>query len=161
MTRGPDMPKPDLSRWAAIFEIVASMAVVASLLLVAYNIKQNTDEMHTANSNFLYQLEEQVTGDISTDEKLVSIFVKVQQGEALADAEKFQYVYLWHRYLIIWEIAWTQHKSGSLSSLDWRDWDRYLSDSFTNAMPEEWWGEIRSSYKPEFAEHVDAKFADK
>jgi hypothetical protein len=154
------MRKLDLSRWAAISEIIATAAVVASLLLVAYNIKQNTDEIETANSNLLYQLDEQVTSDLSRDERLASIFDKVEQEEALSDTEKFQYVYLWHRYLSVWEIAWTQFRSGSLSSIDWCDWDRYLSESFTDAMPEERWIEIRSDYKPEFAEHVDAKYAD-
>ena len=43
----------DLSSWAALAEIVATVAVVLSLLLVAYSIKRNTDEMETANSNFL------------------------------------------------------------------------------------------------------------
>ena len=154
------MRKTDLSRWAAISEIVATVAVVVSLLLVAYSIKRNTDEMETANSNFLYQLDEQITGDISRDAGLASIFVKAEQKEPLSDIEKFQYIYVWHRYLSVWEIAWTQYKSGSLSFIDWRDWDRYLSESFTEAMPEKWWIEIKSQYKPEFVEHVDAKFAD-
>jgi len=35
----------DLAGWAALAEIVATVAVVLSLLLVAYSIKRNTDEM--------------------------------------------------------------------------------------------------------------------
>jgi hypothetical protein len=154
------MRKLNLSRWAAISEIVATAVVVVSLLLVAYNIKQNTDEMEIANSNFLYQLDEQITGDLSGNERLASIFIKVAQNEALSDTEKFQYVYVWHRYLSVWEIAWTQYRSGSLSSIDWRDWDLYLTESLTGSLPEEWWIEIRLNYKPEFVEHVDAKYAD-
>ncbi len=46
----------DLSSWAALAEIVATVAVVLSLLLVAYSIKRNTDEMETANSNFFISL---------------------------------------------------------------------------------------------------------
>jgi hypothetical protein len=142
------MRKLDLSRWAAISEIVATAAVVASLLLVAYNIKQNTDEMETANSNFLYQLDEQTTGDLSRDERHATIFVKIAQKEALLDIKKFQYVYVWQRYMGVWEIAWTQYKSGSLAFVDWRAWDQCLAESLTDALREEWWIEIRSSYKP-------------
>jgi uncharacterized membrane protein YukC len=58
------MEQKRLTKWAAISEMVAAAAVVVSLLLVAYSIKRNTDEMETANSNFLYQLDEQVTGDL-------------------------------------------------------------------------------------------------
>ena len=62
------------------------------------------------------------------------------------------------RYAVHAGIDWTQHKSGSLASIDWHDWDKYLSDYVTKSLPKEWWIEIRSSFKPEFAEHVDSKF---
>ena len=149
-----------LTKWAAISEMIAAAAVVISLLLVAYNIKRNTDEMETSNSNFLYQLDELVTGDLSRDPRLAAIFVKVAQDETLSDVEMFQYKYVHHRYLGVWEIAWTQYKSGSLSFVDWRDWNQYLSDTLTNSLPVEWWKEIRSGYKPEFAVHVDAAYAN-
>ena len=157
---GEDMEQRRLTKWAAISEMIAAAAVVISLLLVAYNIKRNTDEMETSNSNFLYQLDEQVTGDLSRDPRLASIFVKVAQEESLSDVEKFQFMYVQHRYLGVWEIAWTQYKSGSLSVVDWRDWNQYLSNTLTTSLPMEWWIEIRSDYKPEFAVHVDAAYAN-
>ncbi len=154
------MRKLDLSGWAAISEIVATAAIVFSLLLVAYSIKRNTDEMETSNTNFLYQLDEQIAGDLSRDPGLASIFVKVAQKEALSDTEKFQYVHLHHRFLGVWEIAWTQYKSGSLALVEWLDWDQYLSETTKNDLSEEWWIEIRSLYKDDFAEHVDTIYAD-
>ncbi len=150
----------DLSGWAALAEIVATVAVVLSLLLVAYSIKRNTDEMETANSNFLYQLDAQIAGDLSRDVRLATMLVKMEQKEDLTDVEKIQYVALQERYLGLLEIAWTQYKSGSLAFIDWRDWDKYLSDYVTDGLPKEWWIEMRSRYKPEFAEHVDSKYAE-
>ena len=150
----------DLSGWAALAEIVATVAVVFSLLLVAYSIKRNTDEMETANSNFLYQLDAQIAGDLSRDVRLATMLLKMEQKEALTDVEKIQYVALQERYLGLLEIAWTQYKSGSLAVVDWRDWDKYLSDFVTDGLPKEWWIECRSRYKPEFADHVDSKYAE-
>ncbi len=150
----------DLSGWAALAEIIATVAVVLSLLLVAYSIKRNTDEMETANSNFLYELDAQIAGDLSRDVRLATMFLKMKQKEALTDVEKIQYVALQERYLGLLEIAWTQYKSGSLAFIDWRDWDKYLSDNVTVGLPKEWWIEIRSRYKPEFAEYVDSKYAE-
>ena len=117
--------------------------------------------METSNSNLLYQLDQQISADLSRDVGLATIFVKMEQQEALSDIEKFQYVNLQERYLTEWEIAWTQYKSGSLAFVDWRDWDQYLSYSVTGALPNEWWIDIRSNYKPEFAEHVDDKYTEK
>lgn len=64
-----------------------------------------------------------------------------------------------HRYLIVWEIAWTQYKSGSLALIDWQDWDVYLSGYITTVLPKEWWVEIRPDYKPKFAKHIDNQYA--
>jgi len=150
----------DLSSWAALAEIVATVAVVLSLLLVAYSIRRNTDEMETSNSNFLYQLDAQISSDLSRDVRLATMFLKMEKKEALTDIEKFQYVTLQERYLGVLEIAWTQYKSGSLAFIDCRDWDQYLSDTVTDGLPKEWWIEIRSRYKPEFAEHVDSKYTE-
>jgi len=150
----------DLAGWAALAEIIATVAVVLSLLLVAYSIKRNTGEMETANSNFLYQLDAQIAGDLSRDVRLATMLLKMEQKEALTDVEKIQYVALQERYLGLLEIAWTQYKSGSLAVIDWRDWDKYLSDTVTDVLPKEWWIEIRSKYKPEFAEHVDSKYVE-
>jgi hypothetical protein len=150
----------DLAGWAALAEIVGTVAVVISLLLVAYSIKRNTDEMETANSNFLYQLDAQIAGDLSRDVRLATMLLKMEQKEALTDVEKIQYVALQDRYLGLLEIAWTQYKRGSLAAIDWRDWDKYLSDFVTGGLPEEWWIELRSMYKPEFAKLVDSKYAE-
>jgi len=150
----------DLSGWAALAEIVGTVAVVVSLLLVAYSIKRNTEEMETANSNLLYQLDANINGDLSREVNLATLLLKMQQNESLTDVEKIQYVALQERYLGLLEIAWTQHKSGSLSAIDWRDWDKYLSDFVTDGLPKEWWVECRPRYKPDFANHVDIKYAD-
>ena len=150
----------DLSGWAALAEIIGTVAVVVSLLLVAYSIKRNTDEMETANSNFLYQLDADIAGDLSRDVRLATLLLKMEQKEALTDVEKIQYVALQERYLGMLEIAWTQYKSGSLASIDWRDWDKYLSDFVTDGFPKEWWDECRRRYKPGFADHVDSKYAE-
>jgi hypothetical protein len=154
------MRKLDLSKLAAISEIVATVAVVISLLFVGYSIKRNTDELHSSNTNFLYELDAQITADLSREPGLSSILVKVAQNDALSEIEKIQYVNLQHRFLTVWEIAWTQHNSGLLDFDEWTDWDRYLSGSVTRDFPQDWWIDIRSGYKPRFAHHVDAAYAD-
>jgi hypothetical protein len=84
----------------------------------------------------------------------------MKHKEDLTDVEIIQYVALQERYLGLLEIAWTQYKSGSLAVVDWRDWDKYLSDFVTDDLPKEWWIECRSRYKPGFADHVDSKYAE-
>ncbi len=150
----------NLSDWAALAEIIASVAVIISLLLLAYSIRRNTAEMELSNSNFLYQLDAQIGGDISRDVTLATILHKMNQNETLTGVEKIQYVALQERYLGMFEVAWTQYRSGSLALIDWRDWDKYLSDFMIRGLPKEWWLDMRSLYKTEFAEYVDSKYAE-
>ena len=151
----------DLSGWAALAEIVASVAVIVSLLLVAYSIKRNTDEMEVSNSNFLYQLDAEIAGDISRNVGLATILHKVEREEALTGVEKIQYIAYQERYLGLLEIAWTQYRSGSLSLIDWSDWDKYLSDLVMHDLPKELWVERNSFYNSDFVEHVDSKYVEK
>ena len=151
----------DLSDWAALAEIIASAAVIVSLLLLAYSIRRNTAEMELSNSNFLYQLDAQIGGDISRDVTLATILHKFSQNESLTAVEKIQYVALQERYLGMLEVAWTQYRSGSLAPIDWRDWDKYLSEFVLGGLPEEWWLDMRPLYKADFAEYVDSKYAEK
>jgi hypothetical protein len=150
----------NLSDWAALAEIIASAAVIISLLLLAYSIRRNTAEMELSNSNFLYQLDEQIGGDISRNVILATIVHKINQDETLTGVEKIQYVALQERYLTMLEVAWTQYRSGSLALIDWRDWDKYLSEFVIRGLPREWWLEMRMQYKTEFAEYVDSKYAE-
>ncbi|MBT5219162.1 MAG: hypothetical protein HOI35_12630 [Woeseia sp.] len=45
--------------------------------------------METTNSNFLYQLDAQITADLSRDIGLATMVFKMKQKEALTDIEKF------------------------------------------------------------------------
>jgi hypothetical protein len=150
----------NLSDWAALAEIIASAADIISLLLLAYSIRRNTAEMELSNSNFLYQLDEQIGGDISRNVILATIVHKINQDKTLTGVEKIQYVALQERYLTMLEVAWTQYRSGSLALIDWRDWDKYLSEFVIRGLPREWWLEMRMQYKTEFAEYVDSKYAE-
>jgi hypothetical protein len=77
----------NLSDWAALAEIIASIAVVISLLLVAYSIRRNTAEVELSNSNFLYELDTAIGADVSRDATLATIIHKVNQKESLTGAD--------------------------------------------------------------------------
>ncbi|NIM69942.1 MAG: hypothetical protein GTN86_04640 [Xanthomonadales bacterium] len=153
------MKKLDLPGWASVAEIVASIAVVVSLLFVAYSVKRNTEEMAIANTNFMYELDARITADLSSDPALAAITVKVEQGQALSEIEKLQYLHLQHRYLTVWEIAWTHYHRGSLDEDEWLAWNQYYGATARAGLPREWWREIRAFYKPAFAAHVEAAYA--
>ena len=79
------MKRLDLTGWAAIAEIVGTVAVVVSLLFVAHSVNRNTSIMQSVNDNFIYQLQDERVRDIVSDPELASIIVKFRHKEDISE----------------------------------------------------------------------------
>ena len=144
-----------VTEWAAIAEIIGTITVVVSLLLVAYSINRNTAVLHATNENFIYQLQDQEFGDLSSNPNLASLLSKHQNGEVFSDEERTQYAAHISRLLNRWELLFNRHQQGLISAEQWEDWNRFYATDFPNQFPHEWWPSWRYAYQPDFASHVD------
>ena len=106
------MAKVDIKSLAAGAEIVASVAVVLSLLLVVASINQTTKSLKSINDNFLYGLQHERLRDVSTDGELVSIVDKFYSGEDVTDAERLRYRFWALQEINMWEIAFIRYSEG-------------------------------------------------
>jgi hypothetical protein len=153
------MVKLDIKTLAASAEIVASIAVVVSLLLVVASIDQNTKSLQSLNDNFLYELQSQRLRDVISDHEFASIVDRFVAGEDLTSVELRRYRYWQLQDINIWEIAFNRYNEGLLPEGQWTAWDRYFGDKLKTAYPEEWWAAIRHQYGDAFAGHLDAVYA--
>jgi hypothetical protein len=151
----------DLTGWAAIAEIVGTVAVVVSLLLVANSVNRNIAVLQAGNDNYIYQIQDGRNADIVRDQELASIYVKVGKGEQLSDVEKQRFMKHQFREINIWEISFDRHKEGFFPTPKWHNWDRMFSADMLEFFPEEWWAEVRIRWGDDFAKHVDAVYAKK
>jgi len=154
------MKKLSLPELAAFAEIVGTVAVVVSLLFLAYTIEQNTAVMQSANDNFLYELDDRQQADVALTEDLAIILLKHYNGEELSGVDEVRVRRQGIRQLSTWEIAFDRHREGLLSDEKWKSWNRYYSLNIRNDYPEEWWANLREYYGDEFAAHVDAVYED-
>lgn len=81
------MSNENLQRWALVAEIVAGVAVVASLILVAYQLQQSTDQSALNTSALQIATYQDLTNNISDlnslvvqDSELADIFIKATQS---------------------------------------------------------------------------------
>ena len=153
------MAKVSIKSLAAAAEIVASIAVVISLLLVVDSIDQNTKSLQSVNDNFLYELQNQRLRDVANDGELAAIIDKARSEQDLTNAETLRYIYWQQQELNIWELAFARYRDGLLPEDQWRAWDRLWSVSMTMRMPEEQWSAIKYQYGDDFGAHVDAAYA--
>ena len=153
------MARIDVKLAAAIAEVVASIAVVISLLFVVYSVDQNTDALQAANDNVIYELQSQRVRDVSNSDELASIILKYRAGEELSPTEELRYRLWTVLELQMWELAYIRFKKGLLPAEQWNAWNDGWAVSMPLNFPEEWWVQDRYQYNVDFAAHVDAVYS--
>ncbi|MGI9428507.1 MAG: hypothetical protein ACR2NM_07610, partial [Bythopirellula sp.] len=153
------MAKVGIKQLAASAEIVASIAVVVSLLLVVGSIDQNTKSMQSINDNFLYDLQNQHLRDVANDGELASIVNRFWAGEDLTSAETLRYRFWMSQELNMWDLAFTRHNDGLMPARQWDSWNNYWSANVPVSFPEAWWSAAKNQYPDDFVAHVDAAYA--
>ena len=153
------MPKLELKEWAALGEVIGTVAVVISLVFVIVSVKQNTDALQGLNDNALFEQHIELMNLIVADPSMAAIYAKKAGGnEALTDIETVR----WQRYqtnlLDIWVMAYTRHQTGLLADEHWEPWDNYFTELFSlgaERMSREQWQQLRFGFETEFWDHVD------
>ncbi len=153
------MAKRNLAEWAAISEIIGTLAVVISLLFVAFNISQNTRVMHAANDNFLYETQDAILNTIVESSEYASIYLRHLNGGELTVVEEFRVRQQGFRDLFMWELAYVRHQEGLFAQDQWYSWNKSYSVQFVSEFPSEWWAGSRKWVRDDFAAHVDAVYA--
>ena len=141
--------KRSLSEWASIGEIVASIAVVVSLLFVGYSIRQNTSAIEAAEENaFLTSWRNLTQLPFYEHAELAAIQMKVHSDDELSALESQR----WDNYLRAVFDTWAQlHNSyhdGLISESSWRDmngsiltlWDLEKMGPFWDERGKHWAG---------------------
>ena len=153
-----EMSRRSLSDWAAIAEIAGTVAIFVSLIFVVVSIRQNTAQLRLQNENFIFQLQDSARADFVSNPWLVDISVKFDNGEELTLPEQKRFFGHTVRYVNVWEMIFYWNQSGHIEEQSWRDWDEYYSSDIESWLPKDLWAELRPTYPPGFAEHVDRQY---
>jgi hypothetical protein len=152
--------KYTLTEWAAAGDIVGTVAVVISLLFVAYSINRNTDATQASSENILFERHTELANQFMLDPTLAELMVKRRKGDAeLTEVEAIR----WEKYelnmLDIWALAHSRYQRELLSEAQWETWDQYFIHMFsdgTEAISRARWEELHFGYDQEFWAHVGA-----
>ena len=154
------MRKLNLTDWASISEIVGTLAVVVSLILVVLSIDRNTAAVQVANENFLYELTDSNLESIVNDPGLVAIYVKYGRGDELSEIEKYRADVQTTRLMNRWNLAFDRHKDGMFEAEKWEMWNESYETSVDIQYLREWWVESKSGYGVEFSTHIESIISD-
>jgi hypothetical protein len=153
------MAKRNLAEWAAVSEIIGTLAVVISLLFVAFNVSQNTRVMQAANDNFLYETQDEILNTVVENSEFASIYLRHLNDGELTAVEEFRARQQGIRDLFMWELAYIRYQEGLFAQDQWYAWNKSYSIQFLSEFPSEWWEGSRSWLRDDFVAHVDAVYA--
>ena len=152
------MKRLTLTEWAAVGELIATIAVVISLLFVVVSIRQNTSAVQGSNENLVFEKHLELTNLFVTDESLAAIYAKKRSGDApLTELEAIR----WERYTLnlldVWALSYHRYREDLLNDVQWTAWDGYFSRIFccqAEKLSFERWEELQYGFDPGFWGHV-------
>jgi hypothetical protein len=147
-----------LENIALIAEIVASIAVVASILYLAKQIRIGT--LISKGSNHQQAADAHVTylRGLVHDADVASLVLRGARGEALTEEESFRFVLLLSSIFSQFQVGYFQDKSGLLPREFWEHLERAMLFWLRYPGVRAWWnGETgRKMLRRDFAAHVDS-----
>lgn len=155
------MKKFNLTDWAAMAEIVGTVAVVVSLLFVGINIKQNTAAVQAMNDNVLYEMTDTWYADVVTNPEVAELMFRYERGDELSESDHRRATYNIARGLNQWEIAYVRFEQGLYPPEQWASWNNSFAIWITNVFHKEDWIASRDEYHKGFATHVDRVYSAK
>jgi hypothetical protein len=124
-------------------ELVGILAVVLSLLLVAYEIRQSTD---TAAAQAVFELNESGRESLfllATDTELAGLLMLAADNlDALSREQRIRFRAWVFALLNLYESAWNHHQRGVISDEDLEGWRSDYCSTFDN----DWYGKVMQEF---------------
>jgi hypothetical protein len=134
------MKRPNLSEWASLAEIAGTVAVVMSLILVAYSLEKNTAAQSGQSANGLYDSLQRIVLVELTNRELMIV---TQQGPEGLSADDDSIYKKWiGTYLEIWDRVTAREREGLIEHNVAADWHAYFEAFVKRKLNKRMWADI-------------------
>lgn len=142
---------------AAIAELIGALGVIASLIFVGLQVRQNTRSLRAATYDSLVGSNGEWLKALIGDPTLASSFEEaVADWSRVSESERPRVMYLLTQLFRQWENTFFQHRQGTLDPGLWRTWSHIIVSYFHQPGLQEWWKLRRHAYSAEFAEFLES-----
>ena len=149
-----------LEQAAQIASIVASLAVVISLVFISRQLKQNTDltRMQTAQNSA--ELLSMNYGRVVESAELAELLTRGSDISQYSDAELLRVRNFFAAMFRYYEVLHTHQRFGNFEEELWKGAEARLRDSMSSLPIRRLWALNRKTYAPTFAAFVDQVCAE-
>jgi hypothetical protein len=129
-----------LQDFANLGEVIGAIAVIASLIYLAFEIRQNTRAMRRAATQDIHRsLNDQTRCLVESPDLAALYFRASQRPEELTGEERFRFQMLLAYVLSNFELAIEYYREGLLSDDVIEGWVKGIHPLFENPVVVEWW----------------------
>ena len=141
----------------AIAELIGAVGVIASLIYVGFQVRQNTRSMRAATYDSLVRSNGEWLAPLIQDAALAESFeVAVTSWTDVQEAQRPRVMYLLTQLFRHWENAFFQQQQGTLAPSLWLTWQEIILSYFHQPGIQEWWKLRRTVYTTEFRTFLEA-----
>ena len=109
-----------LEQYAYLAEIIGVILVIASLIYVARQLRQNTEAVLSESANNLVQLTLHMGGEVATDREVAEYWVKgADNFDALDDVDKQRAIMFEYRAIQAWSHFFRLRQKGVMPDAQW------------------------------------------
>lgn len=141
----------------SISELVGAAGVIASLIYVGLQVRQNTRSMRAATYDSLVRSNGDWLAPVIQDAELAANFeLAVSDWSGVEEAQRPRVMYLLTQLFRHWENAFFQQQQGTLAPSLWATWRVIILSYFHQPGIQDWWQLRRNAYSTEFREFLEA-----
>jgi len=140
-----------------IAEIIASIAVIASLLYVGLQVKQNTAATQATAAQSFAEADNGFVGLINTSNNLADILHRGAMGlSELKGGELIQFMAFHDTAFMAMHSAYCQWDKGTLDDRLWSSFKHAIVGMLVQPGQQEWWQHRRHWYDESFQKYIEA-----
>ncbi len=144
-----------LEQYAQIGEIIAAIAVIASLIYVAKELHENTNQTRIAVASAQVDITKHMVSPIIADRKLAELWVKGDsEFESLDAVDQQRLIFFEWQALNAWNNSFRLRKKNLLSDQEWRNQLWIWRNIGQRQAVRESWKIFRDSYETSFQEFM-------
>jgi len=144
-----------LDQLASISSIIASLAVVISLIFIGLQLRQNSHLTRMAAAQTSAQLLAQNFGRVTENADFAAILVRDQTTEPWSPAERLRASNFLSASFRHYEVLHLHRRYGIFEEELWIGSEERLKETLTNPVLREWWNDCKSYYARSFVTYVD------
>ena len=140
----------------AVAELLGAVAVLATLVYLARQIRQSRDAVESASAETVLSNMNAAYQNAATSSELGRVLFAGQENmDALTDEEKGQFVFWFFGYFRTLELAYHHYLAGNFNESMWEGYARHTQSLVITSGVKQYWEMRKDVFSPEFANYID------